>query len=35
MDIRERLQLIVFESLNGLAMVAMSTLVFGVLRLMG
>lgn len=32
MDIRERLKLIVYESFNGLVMVAASTIVFGVLR---
>ena len=35
MEIRERLKLIAYESLNGLAMVAVSTLVFGVLRVLG
>lgn len=35
MDISERLKLIAYESLNGLAMVAVSTIVFGVLKLVG
>lgn len=35
MDIRERLKLIVYESLNGVAMVAAAVLVYGVLRIAG
>ena len=35
MDIRERLKLIAYESLNGLAMVALAVLVYGVLRIAG
>ncbi len=35
MDIRERLKLIVYESLNGLAMVVLAVLVYGVLRIAG
>lgn len=35
MEIRERLKLIAFESLNGIAMVIASTLAFGVLKLAG
>ncbi|MDO5141620.1 MAG: SLC13 family permease, partial [Eubacteriales bacterium] len=35
MEISERLKLIAYESINGLAMVAVSTLVFGVLRVLG
>ncbi len=35
MDIRERLKLIVYESLNGLAMVVLAVLVYGVLKIAG
>ena len=35
MEISERLKLLVYEAINGLAMMAASTLVFGVLKLAG
>ena len=35
MEISERLKLLVYEAINGLAMMAVSTLVFGVLKLAG
>lgn len=35
MDIKERLKLIVYESLNGLAMVIASVLFYGILRIVG
>ena len=34
-DYRERLKLLGYEAINGLAMMAASTLVFGVLKLAG
>ena len=35
MEISERLKLLGYEAINGLAMMAVSTLVFGVLKLAG
>ncbi len=35
MEIRERLKLIVYESLNGIAMVAAAVLIYGILRIAG